>query len=150
MSNGSILSAILSVISSNYSEILTTKEYFCNMYDDSEFEIKCDRVSKKMESIKRSQCIKVYVFDEEKAAIEKRASEAGKTSSNYLRCCGLERVIVNKPSIDVVSIRLRAEALKNKVMNQKHLAAEASNQSGVDTANSFLTLIDEIIIAALE
>lgn len=120
------------------------------MQDNPRLKIKCVRPSKKMKSVKRNKYIAVYVFDEEKSAIEDRANAAGKTSSNYLRSCGLERVIVNKPSIDVVSIRLRAEALKNKVIGQKHLAAEASNQSGVDTANSFLTLIDEIIIAALE
>ncbi len=98
-----------------------------------------------MESIKRSQCIKVYVFNEEKAAIEKRASAAGKTSSNYLRSCGLERAIVNKPSIDVVSIRTVTGTLSEKLALIKHLAISSENWQLLETVDNALLLVNEII-----
>ncbi len=99
---------------------------------------------------KRNRYIKIYVFDQEKAAIEKRAKEAGKTSSDFLRSCGLEKKIVTKPSTNLVSIRLQAENLKNHVLNQKHLAVEAFDQRGIKAAENLLSLIDTIILTALK
>lgn len=103
-----------------------------------------------VENNKRNRYIKIYVFDQEKAAIEKRAKEAGKTSSDFLRSCGLEQKIVTKPSTNLVSIRLQAENLKNHILSQKHLAVEASDQRGIETAENLLTLIDTIILTALK
>ena len=103
-----------------------------------------------VENNKRNRYIKIYVFDQEKAAIEKRAKEAGKTSSDFLRSCGLEQKIVTKPSTNLVSIRLQAENLKNHVLSHKHLAVETSDQRGIETAENLLSLIDTIILTALK
>ena len=104
-------------------------------------------LSKKMKSIKRSQCIKVYVLEEEKAAIEERANGVGKTSSDYLRSCGLERVIINKPSIGVITIRTATGILSEKLAFLKHSAVSSEDRQLLKTANDAISLVNEIIVA---
>ena len=100
-----------------------------------------------MKSIKRSQCIKVYVLEEEKAAIEERANGVGKTSSDYLRSCGLKQVIINKPFAEVVTIRAAAGILSEKLAFLKHSAVSSEDRQLLKTANDAISLVNEIIVA---
>ncbi len=50
--------------------------------------------------IKRTKSIKVYLFEQEKTTIEEKAIATGVTASEYLRSCGLRRVLTAKPPAD--------------------------------------------------
>lgn len=58
--------------------------------------------------VKRTKSIKVYLFEEEKTTIEEKAIATGVTASEYLRSCGLRRVLMAKPSADLITIRATA------------------------------------------
>lgn len=98
--------------------------------------------------IKRTKSIKVYLFEEEKTTIEEKAIATGVTASEYLRSCGLRRVLTAKPSADLITIRATAGNLKSELMMLSHLAKETNNQQILDTVNNTITLVDQTIAAA--
>jgi len=99
-------------------------------------------------SIKRTKSIKVYLFEKEKTTIEEKAITTGVTASEYLRSCGLRRVLTAKPSADLITIRATAGNLKSELMMLSHLAKETNNQQILDTINSAIALVDKTIAAA--
>jgi hypothetical protein len=99
-------------------------------------------------SIKRTKSIKVYLFEEEKTTIEEKAIATGVTASEYLRSCGLRRVLTAKPSADLITIRATAGNLKSELMMLSHLAKETNNQQILDTVNNAIALVDQTIAAA--
>lgn len=99
-------------------------------------------------SIKRTKSIKVYLFEQEKTAIEEKAIATGVTASEYLRSCGLRRVLTAKPSADLITIRATAGNLKSELMMLSHLAKETNNQQILDTVNNAIALVDQTIAAA--
>ncbi|MCC5670115.1 MobB protein [Nostoc sp. CHAB 5784] len=98
--------------------------------------------------IKRTKSIKVYLFEEEKTTIEKKAIATGVTASEYLRSCGLRRVLAAKPSADLITIRATAGNLKSELMMLSHLAKETNNQQILDTVNNAIALVDQTIASA--
>lgn len=98
--------------------------------------------------IKRTKSIKVYLFEEEKTTIEEKAIATGVTASEYLRSCGLRRVLTAKPSADLITIRATAGNLKSELMMLSHLAKETNNQQILDTVNNAIALVDQTIAAA--
>ncbi len=98
--------------------------------------------------IKRTKSIKVYLFEEEKITIEEKAIATGVTASEYLRSCGLRRVLKAKPSADLITIRATAGNLKSELMMLSHLAKETNNQQILDTVNNAIALVDQTIAAA--
>ncbi|MEH2156530.1 plasmid mobilization protein [Nostoc sp.] len=99
-------------------------------------------------SIKRTKSIKVYLFEQEKTTIEEKAIATGVTTSEYLRSCGLRRVLTAKPSADLITIRATAGNLKSELMMLSHLAKETNNQQILDTVNNAIALVDQTIAAA--
>ena len=99
-------------------------------------------------SIKRTKSIKVYLFEEEKTTIEEKAIATGVTASEYLRSCGLRRVLTAKPSADLITIRATAGNLKSELIMLSHLAKETNNQQILDTVNNAIALVDQTIAAA--
>lgn len=99
-------------------------------------------------SIKRTKSIKVYLFEEEKTTIEEKAIATGVTASEYLRSCGLRRVLTAKPSADLITIRATAGNLKSELMMLSHLAKETNNKQILDTVNNAIALVDQTIAAA--
>ncbi|MEH2206289.1 MAG: MobB protein [Nostoc sp.] len=99
-------------------------------------------------SIKRTKSIKVYLFEQEKTTIEEKAIATGVTASEYLRSCGLRRVLTAKPSADLITIRATAGNLKSELMMLSHLAKETNNQQILDTVNNAIALVDKTIAAA--
>ncbi len=99
-------------------------------------------------SIKRTKSIKVYLFEKEKITIEEKAIATGVTASEYLRSCGLRRVLTAKPSADLITIRATAGTLKSELMMLSHLAKETNNQQILDTVNNAIALVDQTIAAA--
>lgn len=99
-------------------------------------------------SIKRTKSIKVYLFEKEKITIEEKAIATGVTASEYLRSCGLRRVLTAKPSADLITIRATAGNLKSELMMLCHLAKETNNQQILDTVNNAIALVDQTIAAA--
>ncbi|WP_375448961.1 MobB protein [uncultured Nostoc sp.] len=99
-------------------------------------------------SIKRTKSIKVYLFEQEKTTIEEKAIATGVTASEYLRSCGLRRVLTAKPPADLITIRATAGNLKSELMMLSHLAKETNNQQILDTVNNAIALIDKTIAAA--
>jgi hypothetical protein len=99
-------------------------------------------------SIKRTKSIKVYLFEQEKTTIEEKAIATGVTASEYLRSCGLRRVLTEKPSADLITIRATAGNLKSELMMLSHLAKETNNQQILDTVNNAIALVDQTIAAA--
>ncbi|MHC5761561.1 plasmid mobilization protein [Nostoc sp.] len=99
-------------------------------------------------SIKRTKSIKVYLFEQEKTTIEEKAIATGVTASEYLRSCGLRRVLTAKPPADLITIRATAGNLKSELMMLSHLAKETNNQQILDTVNNAIALIDQTIAAA--
>ncbi|RCJ17459.1 MobB protein [Nostoc sp. ATCC 43529] len=99
-------------------------------------------------SIKRTKSIKVYLFEQEKTTIEEKAIATGVTASEYLRSCGLRRVLTAKPSVDLITIRATAGNLKSELMMLSHLAKETNNQQILDTVNNAIALVDQTIAAA--
>ncbi len=99
-------------------------------------------------SIKRTKSIKVYLFEQEKTTIEEKAIATGVTASEYLRSCGLRRVLTAKPSADLITIRATAGNLKSELMMLSHLAKETNNQQILDTVNNAIALVDQTIAAA--
>ncbi|MCC5616057.1 MobB protein [Nostoc sp. CHAB 5836] len=98
--------------------------------------------------IKPTKSIKVYLFEEEKTTIEKKAIATGVTASEYLRSCGLRRVLTAKPSAYLITIRATAGNLKSELMMLSHLAKETNNQQILDTVNNAIALVDQTIAAA--
>lgn len=98
--------------------------------------------------IKRTKSIKVYLFEQEKTTIEEKAIATGVTASEYLRSCGLRRVLTAKPSADLITIRATAGNLKSELMMLSHLAKETNNQQILDTVNNAIALVDQTIAAA--
>ncbi|MEH1969558.1 plasmid mobilization protein [Nostoc sp.] len=99
-------------------------------------------------SINRTKSIKVYLFEQEKTTIEEKAIATGVTASEYLRSCGLRRVLTAKPSADLITIRATAGNLKSELMMLSHLAKETNNQQILDTVNNAIALVDQTIAAA--
>ncbi|MHC5754912.1 MAG: plasmid mobilization protein [Nostoc sp.] len=99
-------------------------------------------------SIKRTKSIKVYLFEQEKTTIEEKAIATGVTASEYLRSCGLRRVLTAKPSADLITIRATAGNLKSELMMLSHLGKETNNQQILDTVNNAIALVDQTIAAA--
>ncbi|MDF5732143.1 MAG: MobB protein [Rhizonema sp. PD38] len=97
---------------------------------------------------KRTKSIKVYVFDDEKIAIENKATAAGVTASEYLRSCGLRRVLASKPPADLITIRATAGTLKSELMMLSHLAKETNNQLFINTTERAIALVDKTIAVA--
>lgn len=97
---------------------------------------------------KRTKSIKVYVFDDEKVAIENKATATGVTASEYLRSCGLRRVLASKPPADLITIRATAGTLKSELMMLSHLAKETNNQLFINTTERAIALVDKTIAAA--
>ncbi|KYC34533.1 MobB protein [Scytonema hofmannii PCC 7110] len=97
---------------------------------------------------KRTKSIKVYVFDDEKIAIENKATATGVTASEYLRSCGLRRVLTTKPSADLITIRATVGTLKSELMMLKHLAVETNNQQIINQVEIAIALADKTIAAA--
>ncbi len=100
------------------------------------------------DSVKRTKSIKVYLFEEEKTTIEEKANATGVTASEYLRSCGLRRVLTTKPPTDLITIRATAGNLKSELMMLSHLAKETNNQQILDTVNKAIALVDQTIAAA--
>jgi hypothetical protein len=98
--------------------------------------------------IKRTKSIKVYLFEQEKTTIEEKAIATGVTASEYLRSCGLRRVLTAKTSADLITIRATAGNLKSELMMLSHLAKETNNQQILDTVNNAIALVDQTIAAA--
>lgn len=98
--------------------------------------------------IKRTKSIKVYLFEQEKTTIEEKAIATGVTASEYLRSCGLRRVLTAKPSADLITIRVTAGNLKSELMMLSHLAKETNNQQILDTVNNAIAFVDQTIAAA--
>ena len=98
--------------------------------------------------IKGTKSIKVYLFEEEKTNIEEKAIATGVTASEYLRSCGLRRVLTAKPPADLITIRATAGNLKSELMMLSHLAKETNNQQILDTVNNAIALVDQTIAAA--
>jgi hypothetical protein len=98
-------------------------------------------------SIKRTKSIKVYLFEQEKTTIEEKAIATGVTASEYLRSCGLRRVLTAKPSADLITIRATTGNLKSELMMLSHLAKETNNQQILDTVNNAIALVDQTIAA---
>jgi len=99
-------------------------------------------------SIKRTKSIKVYLFEKEKITIEEKAIATGVTASEYLRSCGLRRVLAAKPPADVITLRATTGTLKSELMMLSHLAKETNNQQILDTVNNAIALVDQTIAAA--
>ena len=97
---------------------------------------------------KRTKIVKVYVFESEKSAIEKKAAASGVTTSEYLRSCGLRRVLAAKPPADVITIRATAGTLKSELMMLSHLAKETNNQQIINQVERAIALVDKTIAAA--
>jgi hypothetical protein len=97
---------------------------------------------------KRTKSIKVYVFDDEKIAIENKATATGVTVSEYLRSCGLRRVLATKPPADLINIRATAGTLKSELIMLSHLAKETNNQQIINTVERAIALVDQTIAAA--
>ncbi|WP_414589920.1 plasmid mobilization protein [Scytonema sp. PCC 10023] len=97
---------------------------------------------------KRTKSIKVYVFDDEKIAIENKAIATGVTASEYLRSCGLRRVLATKPPADLITIRATAGTLKSELMMLSHLTKETNNQQIINTVEIAIALVDKTIAAA--
>lgn len=98
--------------------------------------------------IKRTKSIKVYLFEEEKTAIEEKAAITGVTASEYLRSCGLRRVLAIKPPADLITIRDTAGKLKSELMMLKHLARETNSQQIINQIETAIALADTTIAAA--
>lgn len=96
----------------------------------------------------RTKLIKVYVFDDEKTAIKEKANATGVTASEYLRSCGLRRVLAAKPPADVITIRATAGTLKSELMMLSHLALETNNQQIINQVEIAIALLDKTIAAA--
>ncbi len=99
---------------------------------------------------KRTKSIKVYVFEEEKAAIEEKAAATSTTASEYLRSCGLKRALTVKPTPDLISIKVYAGRVKSELMMLLHLVKETNNQLLLETVNSALVHVDKMIAAAFQ
>jgi hypothetical protein len=97
---------------------------------------------------KRTKLVKVYVFEEEKNAIKEKATATGQTASEYLRSCGLRRVLTAKPPADVITIRATAGTLKSELMMLSHLAKETNNQQIINQVEIAIALVDKTIAAA--
>lgn len=98
--------------------------------------------------IKRTKSIKVYLFELEKATIEEKAAATGQTVSEYLRSCGLRRVLVAKPPADLITVRATAGTLKSELMLLMHLGVETNNQQIINTVENAIALVDKTIAAA--
>ncbi|MFL9458422.1 MobB protein [Tolypothrix bouteillei VB521301_2] len=98
---------------------------------------------------KRTKSIKVYVFDDEKIAIENKATATGVTASEYLRSCGLKRVLATKPPADLITIRATVGTLKSELMMLKHLAVETNNQQIINSVEIAIALADKTIVFRL-
>jgi hypothetical protein len=98
--------------------------------------------------IKRTKSIKVYLFEQEKTTIEEKAIATGVTASEYLRSCGLRRVLTAKPSADLITIRATAGNLKSELMMLSHLAKETNNQQIINQVEMAIALVDKTIAAA--
>jgi hypothetical protein len=94
------------------------------------------------EPTKRTKSIKVYLFEDEKNAIEEKAAATGTTASEYLRSCGLKRALAVRPTPDLIAVQGHASMVKSELMMLSHLAKKANNQQMLDTVNSVIAQID--------
>jgi hypothetical protein len=105
-----------------------------------------------MESIniltKRTKSIKVYLFEDEKATIEEKAAATGVTASEYLRSCGLKRVLAYLPPADLVTIRSAAGMAKSELMMLLHLVKETGHPQLAQPVEKAIAQVDKTIAVA--
>ncbi len=94
------------------------------------------------EPTKRTKSIKVYLFEDEKTAIEEKATATGTTASEYLRSCGLRRTLAVRPTPDLIAVQGHASMVKSELMMLSHLAKQANNQQMLETVSSAIAQID--------
>ena len=98
----------------------------------------------------RKKSLKVYLFDDEKAIIEDKAAATNQTASEYLRNCGLKRVMREKPPADLIKVRAYGGAAKSQLMQLRHLSKKTNDQQIINAVENAIALVDKDIAAAFK
>jgi hypothetical protein len=99
---------------------------------------------------KKTEKLKIRITKEEKAIIERKAKATGITTSEYLRSCGLRRILRIMPTPELTEVQGHASMVKSKLMAISQIAEETGSKQILDIAENAIKQIDLCISATFK